>query len=217
MSKNEFPGQTIEPKRQAVRLSVSNGLIGLSLLFCSPALAQASQFDLSWLERRAPEVSAVQSSMQTRQQLSRARSSAAYIPAAYRQNAQPSFSTGPRSSVRVQNRARQQGTGGNRAGLFLPPVSTSSVDINICDESSGTGRGGDGGGGSGNSSAEAPPALPPGWAGVMCHGVYAGAIPPGGTVEAFWRGEYGFAGDEAQQAALLREGQWLFENGQIVP
>jgi hypothetical protein len=104
-------------------------------------------------------------------------------------------------------------------GSNLPQVSTSSVDINTCDLSSpfAGSFGGGGGPGSGGSEPQAPPALPPGWTGVMCHGIYAGAIPPGGTVEAFWRGEYGFAGDAAQQAALLREGQWLLANGQIGP
>lgn len=108
----------------------------------------------------------------------------------------------------------------NRTGSLLPQVATSSVDINICD-AGGIGGGGPGsgtgGGGSTGGGSQSPPALPPGWAGVMCHGIYAGAIPPGGTVEAFWRGEYGFAGDAAQQAALLREGQWLLEHGQIGP
>jgi hypothetical protein len=111
--------------------------------------------------------------------------------------------------------------GQNRSvGSYLPQVSTSSVDINTVDLSSpfDTSNGGNGGGGgNGGSGPQAPPALPPGWAGVMCHGIYAGAIPPGGSVEAFWRGEYGFAGDAAQQAALLREGQWLLANGQIGP
>ena len=103
-------------------------------------------------------------------------------------------------------------------GSNLPQVSTSSVDINTVDLSSPFGSSfGGGGGGTGGSEPQAPPALPPGWTGVMCHGIYAGAIPPGGSVEAFWRGEYGFAGDEAQQAALLREGQWLLANGQIGP
>lgn len=110
--------------------------------------------------------------------------------------------------------------GQNRiVGSNLPQVSTSSVDINTVDLSSpfGSSFGGGGGSGTGGSEPQAPPALPPGWTGVMCHGIYAGAIPPGGSVEAFWRGEYGFAGDEAQQAALLREGQWLLANGQIGP
>lgn len=105
-------------------------------------------------------------------------------------------------------------------GSNLPQVSTSSVDINVVDLSSpfgSTGGSGGGGAGTGGSEPQAPPELPPGWTGVMCHGIYAGAIPPGGSVEAFWRGEYGFAGDAAQQAALLREGQWLLENEQIGP
>lgn len=123
--------------------------------------------------------------------------------------------TGPdlyRGAYRAQIRS-------NKTGSFLPQVATSSVDINICDAGGGSGAGGGGGTGGGSSSggSQGPPALPPGWTGVMCHGIYAGAIPPGGTVEAFWRGEYGFAGDEAQQAALLREGQWLLERGQIGP
>lgn len=103
----------------------------------------------------------------------------------------------------------------------LPQVSTSSVDINTCDPSSMGGGGfddGSGNGGSGGGSGDqSPPPLPPGYTGVMCHGVYAGAIPPGGSVEAFWRGEYGFAGDAAQQAALLEEGKWLLANGEIGP
>jgi hypothetical protein len=105
-------------------------------------------------------------------------------------------------------------------GSSLPQVSTSSLDINICDESPNNGIGGPGGGTEGPGGPggpQGPPALPPGWAGVMCHGIYAGAIPPGGTVEAFWRGEYGFAGDAAQQAALLEEGKWLLAHGQIGP
>ncbi len=127
---------------------------------------------------------------------------------------------GPRAYNGIYNTQRRA-----RANSSLPQVSTSSVDISVCDESglrsSGGGGGfddGSGAGGSeGGSGSQGPPPLPPGWAGVMCHGVYAGAIPPGGTVEAFWRGEYGFAGDAAQQAALLEEGKWLLENGQIGP
>lgn len=124
---------------------------------------------------------------------------------------------GPRAYNGIYNTQKRA-----RANSSLPQVSTSSVDINVCDESSLGGGGGfdDGsgaGGSGGGSGSQGPPPLPPGWAGVMCHGVYAGAIPPGGTVEAFWRGEYGFAGDAAQQAALLEEGRWLLENGQIGP
>ncbi|MDQ5937182.1 MAG: hypothetical protein QG574_4541 [Cyanobacteriota bacterium erpe_2018_sw_21hr_WHONDRS-SW48-000092_B_bin.40] len=117
----------------------------------------------------------------------------------------------------------------NGGAMPLPVVSTGSVDINSVDmpflRSNGgqgafpistyggagvdAGSGGTGGGGAGM------PALPPGFAGVMCHGVFAGAIPPGGNIEDFWRGAYGFAGDAAQQEALMREGEWLRQNGQI--
>ena len=123
-------------------------------------------------------------------------------------------------------------TGAYRTGApnaILPPTATSSVDINIVDDggeiTSFGGPGGGGGcggngcgggsGGPGDGSSGPPPDLPPGWSGVMCHGVYAGAIPPGGTVLAFWQGAYGFAGDAAQQAALAQEGQWLIQNGEL--
>lgn len=108
----------------------------------------------------------------------------------------------------------------------LPVVSTGSVDFNTCDMpflrsnggngafSSG-GPSGAGGSAAGNGSSGQAPALPPGWAGVMCHGVYAGAIPPGGNIVDFWHGAYGFAGDAQQQAALLEEGKWLEANGQL--
>lgn len=124
----------------------------------------------------------------------------------------------PKTGAELYRGPYRAGIRSNKTGSFLPQVSTSSVDINICDAGGSSGGGGGGNGGSGSSGgSQIPPNLPPGWAGVMCHGIYAGAIPPGGTVEAFWRGEYGFAGDEAQQAALLREGQWLLEHGQIGP
>lgn len=112
-------------------------------------------------------------------------------------------------------------------GAILPPVSTSSVDINIVDTSEfgpdgfnspeSSAAGGSGGQAGDGSSSSAPPNLPPGWTGVNCHGVYAGAIPPGGTVLAFWQGAYGFAGDAAQQQALAQEGQWLIQNGEVGP
>lgn len=127
--------------------------------------------------------------------------------------------------------ALQQAAGG--AGAVsrtpLPVVSTGSVDFNTVDLPfirsnggqgafpSGTGSsGGVGGSGTtGNGSSQIPPDLPPGYAGVMCHGVYAGAIPPGGNIVDFWKGAYGFAGDAQQQAALLEEGKWLAANGQL--
>ena len=107
----------------------------------------------------------------------------------------------------------------------LPVVSTGSVDFNTCDmpflRSNGGngafpsgGPSGTGGSATGNGSSSPPP-LPPGYAAVMCHGIYAGAIPPGGNIVDFWNGAYGFAGDAQQQAALLEEGKWLRENGQL--
>lgn len=114
-------------------------------------------------------------------------------------------------------------------GTPLPVVSTGSVDINSVDmpflrSSGGNGafpqRNSSGGTSSysdtvGTSGSQSPPNLPPGYAAVMCHGIYAGAIPPGGNVEDFWQGAYGFAGDAQQQAALKQEGEWLRQNGQI--
>lgn len=125
----------------------------------------------------------------------------------------------PKNGPSIYRGAYAAGIRSSALGNSLPQVSTSSVDINICDEGSfgSGGQNGGGGGGGNGSDSQSPPALPPGWTGVMCHGIYAGAIPPGGTVEAFWRGEYGFAGDAAQQAALLEEGRWLLEHGQIGP
>ncbi len=106
---------------------------------------------------------------------------------------------------------------------MLPVVSTGSADFNTVDlpfirSNGGQGAfsGGPGGsGGTGNGSSQVPPNLPPGYAAVMCHGIYAGAIPPGGNIVDFWNGAYGFAGDAQQQAALLEEGKWLRENGQL--
>lgn len=106
---------------------------------------------------------------------------------------------------------------------MLPVVSTGSVDFNTVDlpfirSNGGQGAfsgGPGGGGGTGNGSSQVPPDLPPGYAAVMCHGIYAGAIPPGGNIVDFWNGAYGFAGDAQQQAALLEEGKWLRENGQL--
>lgn len=100
-------------------------------------------------------------------------------------------------------------------GGILPPCATSSVDLNIVDGPT-RGSGGNsigGGGGSGGGSPEQPPStqmpiLPPGWIGVQnSHsGAYMGAIPPGGTLEAFFRGEYGIVpGQEA-------EARWILEN-----
>lgn len=117
----------------------------------------------------------------------------------------------------------------NGGAMPLPVVSTGSVDINSVDmpflRSNGGqgafpistygGAGVDGGSGGTGGGGAGMPALPPGFAGVMCHGVFAGAIPPGGNIEDFWRGAYGFAGDAAQQEALMREGEWLRQNGQI--
>lgn len=115
----------------------------------------------------------------------------------------------------------------NGPGAPLPAVSTGSVDFNTVDLPFIRSNGGNGafpsaggangaaGGTAGNGSSQAPPALPPGYAGVMCHGVYAGAIPPGGNIVDFWKGAYGFAGDAQQQAALLEEGKWLAANGQL--
>ena len=117
----------------------------------------------------------------------------------------------------------------NGGAMPLPVVSTGSVDINSVDmpflrsnggqgafpTSTYGGAGVDRGSGGAGSGGAGMPALPPGFAGVMCHGVFAGAIPPGGNIEDFWRGAYGFAGDAAQQEALMREGEWLRQNGQI--
>lgn len=117
----------------------------------------------------------------------------------------------------------------NGGARSLPVVSTGSVDINIVDMPFLRSNGGQGafpqgsydGTGSSSSNGEtgsgssSVPALPPGYAGVMCHGIFAGAIPPGGNIEDFWRGAYGFAGDAAQQEAMMREGEWLRQNGQI--
>lgn len=111
----------------------------------------------------------------------------------------------------------------------LPVVSTGSVDINSVDmpflrsnggngafpQASSSGGTSSNGGSNGSSGSQIPPDLPPGYAAVMCHGTYAGAIPPGGNIEDFWRGAYGFSGDAAQQAALMQEGEWLRQNGQI--
>ena len=117
----------------------------------------------------------------------------------------------------------------NGGAMSLPVVSTGSVDINSVDmpflrsnggqgafpTSTYGGAGVDGSSGGTGGGGAGMPALPPGFAGVMCHGVFAGAIPPGGNIEDFWRGAYGFAGDAAQQEALMREGEWLRQNGQI--
>ncbi len=99
-------------------------------------------------------------------------------------------------------------------GGVLPPCATSSVDINIVDgpmRSSGGnsigGGGSGGGGGTGSSGQQGMPSLPPGWIGVQnSHsGAYMGAIPPGGTLEAFFRGEYGIEpGQEAEAAWILQ-------------
>ena len=111
----------------------------------------------------------------------------------------------------------------------LPVVSTGSVDMNTVDMPFLRSNGGNGafpqagsnngssndGGNSGSSGSQFSPDMPPGYAAVMCHGSYAGAIPPGGNIEDFWRGAYGFSGDAAQQAALMQEGEWLRQNGQI--
>ncbi|SRR5579885_602164 len=124
--------------------------------------------------------------------------------------------TGPSPYLGTSGTSRKTSLGG-----MLPQTATSSVDLNICDAGTlggggASGGGGDGtGGGDGGSGQQAPPDLPPGWAAVMCHGIYAGAIPPGGTVLAFWQGAYGFAGDAAQQAALKQEGEWLIANGEV--
>ena len=125
----------------------------------------------------------------------------------------------------------QSAASGQRAGARtpLPVVSTGSVDFNTVDlpfirsnggqgafPSGSASAGAVGGSGTaGNGSSQIPPDLPPGYAGVMCHGVYAGAIPPGGNIVDFWKGAYGFAGDAQQQAALLEEGKWLAANGQL--
>lgn len=108
--------------------------------------------------------------------------------------------------------------------MALPVVSTGSVDFNSVDMPFIRSAGGSGafpsGAGSGSPSGSSAsgsqiPALPPGYAAVMCHGIYAGAIPPGGNVSDFWAGAYGFAGDAQQQEALRQEGIWLRENGQL--
>lgn len=98
-------------------------------------------------------------------------------------------------------------------GGVLPPCATSSVDINIVDgptRSTGgnsIGISGGSGPGSGSNSQQGMPLLPPGWIGVQnSHtGAYMGAIPPGGTLEAFFRGEYGIEpGQEAEAAWILQ-------------
>lgn len=199
---------------------ISTSLIALALLLPRAASAQASQFDLSWTSPNDLRPPVSQFQWRVAQQVSGSPQNTSYLSRANDRGSQSQLGYGTvmRAANPGQYRMRRQAVRQNLPGRLLPPVSTSSIDLNICEDSGGfSGSGGSAGSGSGggNGGPDTPPALPPGWAGVMCHGIYAGAIPPGGTVEAFWRGEYGFAGDAEQQAALRREGQWLFENGQV--
>lgn len=106
-------------------------------------------------------------------------------------------------------------TGSPSFGGILPPCATSSVDINIVDgptRATGGNSIGATDGGSGSSSGtgqQGMPALPPGWIGVQnSHtGAYMGAIPPGGTLEAFFRGEYGIEPGQEAEAAWILEHQ----------
>jgi hypothetical protein len=105
----------------------------------------------------------------------------------------------------------------------LPPVSTGSVDINICDmpflrsnggggafPGGGGGSGGSGGGGGGSNGPTPAPALPPGYVGMTnTHsGDYMGYIPPGGNLYDWSRGAYGLTpGQEAEATYLWSSGQ----------
>lgn len=200
-------------------------VIALLLVFAlcmsgdAKALADSSAYDLSSVQNSAAPVYSM---------------AAPFAPAPTPTPA-PAQAANQVQGVLPQESGLVSNSGSRAANLLLPSsrmplpvVSTGSVDLNICDmpfirSNGGNGAfGGAGGTGTtdgssngGSSGSQAPPNLPPGWAGVMCHGVYAGAIPPGGNIVDFWNGAYGFAGDAQQQAALLQEGQWLKDNGQL--
>lgn len=135
----------------------------------------------------------------------------------------------PSSSALAQDASFDMGTvlsaasRGLAAGLtsgrqVMPPVSTGSVDINICDmpflRSNGGGGafpGSGGSGGAGGSGSPTPaPALPPGYVGMTnTHsGDYMGFIPPGGNLYDWSRGAYGLTpGQEAEATYLWSSGQ----------